>query len=180
RSPSDCATGPRCFARSAPTSAKARPSTSAGRRCARNCRPCRWCCSAISVRTPGAASRLPRVCGCATISTSSSYNPAMDRIEQLRKFLAATPDDPFARYALALELKSKGDASAAAAELMELLGRKPDYLAAYLQLGMLLASLQRAGEAREILQRGQELARLQGNGHTLSELTQALETLPSQ
>ena len=104
----------------------------------------------------------------------------MDRIEQLRKFIAATPDDPFPRYALALELKSKGDASTAAAELMELLARKPDYLAAYLQLGMLLASLQKDREARETLQRGQELARLQGNGHTLSELTQALETLPSQ
>jgi len=104
----------------------------------------------------------------------------MDRIEQLRKFITATPDDPFPRYALALELKAKGDASTAAAELMELLARKPDYLAAYLQLGMLLASLQRAGEAREMLQRGQELARRQGNGHTLSELTQALESLPSR
>jgi tetratricopeptide (TPR) repeat protein len=104
----------------------------------------------------------------------------MDRIEQLRKFVAATPDDPFPRYALALELKSKGDAAAAAAELQDLLARKPDYLAAYLQLGMLLASLQRTEEAREMLGRGQRVARVQGNDHTLSELTQALETLPSQ
>jgi tetratricopeptide (TPR) repeat protein len=104
----------------------------------------------------------------------------MDRIEQLRKFIAIAPDDPFPRYALALELKSKGDAAGAASELSDLLARKPDYLAAYLQLGTLLASLERAGEARETLRRGQEIARLQGNGHTLSELTQALESLPSQ
>lgn len=102
----------------------------------------------------------------------------MDRSEQLRRFIAASPDEAFPRYALALELKGKGDAQAAALELEELLRRKPDYLAAYLQLGMLLQSLDRAAEAREALLRGQEVARRQGNTHTLSELTQALETLP--
>jgi tetratricopeptide (TPR) repeat protein len=104
----------------------------------------------------------------------------MDRIGQLRQFIAARPDDPFPRYALALELKGQGDLSAAAAELQDLLGRKSDYLAAYLQLGMLLSSLERFDEARKVLERGREVARTQDNGHTLSELTQALETLPSR
>ncbi len=54
----------------------------------------------------------------------------MDRTEQLRKFIAASPDDPFPRYALALELKGRGEAQSAAAELNELLQRAPDYLAA--------------------------------------------------
>jgi tetratricopeptide (TPR) repeat protein len=102
----------------------------------------------------------------------------MDRSEQLRKFIAASPDEAFPRYALALELKGKGDVQAATAELEELLRRKPDYLAAYLQLGMMLVALDRAAEARDALVRGQEVARRQGNTHTLSELTQALETLP--
>ena len=101
----------------------------------------------------------------------------MDRIAQLRQFIAASPDEPFPRYALALELKGKGDAGGAAGELAELLRRKPDYLAAYLQLGMLLQGLDRVAEARETLVRGQEVARRQGNTHTLSELTQALEML---
>ncbi|MGE5048642.1 MAG: tetratricopeptide repeat protein [Deltaproteobacteria bacterium] len=101
----------------------------------------------------------------------------MDRIDQLRKFIAASPDDAFPRYALALELKSKGDAAAAAAEMEELLRRKPDYLAAYLQLGMLLQALGKADAAREALVRGQAVAQKQGNTHTLSELTQALESL---
>jgi len=104
----------------------------------------------------------------------------MDRIGQLRQFIAASPDDPFPRYALALELKGKGDARSAAEELRELLGRKPDYLAAYLQLGMILETLDQREEARETFVRGQDVARQQGNTHTLSELTQALEILASR
>jgi Flp pilus assembly protein TadD len=104
----------------------------------------------------------------------------MDRIGQLRQFVAASPDDPFPRYALALELKGKGDASSAADELRELLRRKPDYLAAYLQLGMILETLDRHEEARDAFVRGQDVARRQGNTHTLSELTQALENLASR
>jgi tetratricopeptide (TPR) repeat protein len=102
----------------------------------------------------------------------------MDRTEQLRKFIAASPDEAFPRDALALELRGRGDVPGAAAELEELLRRKPDYLAAYLQLGMLLQGLDRVAEARDALLRGQDVARRQGNTHTLSELTQALETLP--
>ncbi|TMB27396.1 MAG: tetratricopeptide repeat protein [Deltaproteobacteria bacterium] len=101
----------------------------------------------------------------------------MDRIEQLRDFVAAAPDDPFPRYALALELKGKGDAAQAAAELQHLLARRPDYLAAYLQLAMLHASAGKTNEARSVLTAGQDLARKQGNSHTLSELTTALEGL---
>ena len=101
----------------------------------------------------------------------------MDRAAQLRKFVEASPEEPFPRYALALELKAGADAAGAAAELQELLRIAPDYLAAYLQLGMLLQTLGRAAEARQALAAGQELARRKGDGHTLSELTAALEAL---
>src|SRR5437879_4155743 len=103
--------------------------------------------------------------------------PAMDRVEQLRRFADARPDDPFPRYALALELKSKGEAQSAAQELESLVAKKPDYLPAYLMLGMLLQALGRAEAARAALSAGQEVARAQGNAHTLSELTTALEQL---
>ena len=102
----------------------------------------------------------------------------MDRIDQLRTFLQQDPDQPFPRYALALELKSRGDPKAAVTELEELLRRAPDYLAAYLQLGMLLQGENRLADARGVLERGQQVARKQGNSHTLSELTSALEALP--
>jgi Flp pilus assembly protein TadD len=101
----------------------------------------------------------------------------MDRESQLRKFVEASPDQAFPRYALALELKGKGDVAGAAAELQELIRRTPDYLAAYLQLGMALQSLGRAAEARTAFSAGQEVARRKGDTHTLSELTQALESL---
>jgi Tfp pilus assembly protein PilF len=101
----------------------------------------------------------------------------MDREAQLRKFIAQAPADPFPRYALALELKGKGDVASAAAELEELLRTTPDYLAAYLQLGMLLQALGKSGEARAAYAKGQEVARRKGDSHALSELTQALESL---
>jgi tetratricopeptide (TPR) repeat protein len=101
----------------------------------------------------------------------------MDREQQLRKFVAASPQDPFPRYALALELKGKGQPGPAADELAELLSRTPDYLAAYLQLGMLLQALGRGDEAREAYTKGQDVARRKGDSHALSELTQALEAL---
>jgi hypothetical protein len=101
----------------------------------------------------------------------------MDRVEQLRKFITASPGEPFPRYALALELKGQGDADGAVAELRGLLQQTPDYLAAYLQLGMLLQSSGRDAEARAVLVKGQEIARQKGDGHTLSELTSALEAL---
>jgi tetratricopeptide (TPR) repeat protein len=101
----------------------------------------------------------------------------MDRIAMLRKFIADSADDPFPRYALALELKGKGDAAGAAAEMQELLNRKPDYLAAYLQYGMLLQALGRGDEAKAAYGKGQEVARTKGDSHALSELTQALESM---
>jgi|SRR5437762_171938 len=101
----------------------------------------------------------------------------MDRVEQLRKFIEASPGDPFPRYALALELKGRGDAQAAAEELTALLSRAPDYLAAYLQLGMVLQALGRPEEARGAFRSGQEVARRKGDGHTLSELTSAIDAL---
>jgi len=101
----------------------------------------------------------------------------MDRVGQLRKFIESAPGEPFPRYALALELKARGDAEGAAAELQTLVSSTPDYLAAYLQLGMLLQALGRPAEARSAFERGQEVARRSGDGHTLSELTSALEAL---
>jgi len=45
---------------------------------------------------------------------------------------------------------------------------------------MILETLDEVDGARDALLRGQEVARRQGNSHTLSELTQALETLGSR
>ena len=101
----------------------------------------------------------------------------MDRAAHLRKFISDKPEDPFPRYALALELKGQGEVAAAATELETLLAKKPDYLAAYLMLGLIQQTLGRIADAKATLQAGQAMARTQGNSHTLGELTGALEQL---
>src|SRR5690242_19634184 len=95
-----------------------------------------------------------RACRSATISIS--WSSRMDRIEQLKKFIEAQPDEPFPRYALALEKKSKGDQAGAAEDLKELLRRRPDYLAAYLMLGLLEQALGRPEDANETFRKGQD------------------------
>ena len=101
----------------------------------------------------------------------------MDRVAQLRRFIGEKPHEPFPRYALALELKGQGDPASAAKELEELVAHKPDYLPAYLMLGLIQQGLGRDAEARTTLAAGQAVARTQGNSHTLGELTTALESL---
>jgi cytochrome c-type biogenesis protein CcmH/NrfG len=101
----------------------------------------------------------------------------IDRIAQLTKFLASRPDDPFPRYALALEHRSRGDAASAIATLEELLQRAPTYVPSYLMLGQLLVSAGRQGDAAAALRKGQESARAAGDKHALAELTEALEQL---
>jgi Tfp pilus assembly protein PilF len=101
----------------------------------------------------------------------------MDRLEQLRKFVAQRPSDPFPRYALALEHKSRGDAQAAADELTALVRELPTYVPAFLMLGQLHEAAGRTDAAKLVYQAGQLEARKQGNQHALSELTSAFEAL---
>ncbi len=101
----------------------------------------------------------------------------MDRIEQLRKFAEAKPADPFPRYALALEFRSRGDAKAAADELTKLTSSHPAYVPAYLMLGQLCEQLGRIDEAKAVYARGKAEASAQGNRHALSELTSSLDQL---
>lgn len=95
----------------------------------------------------------------------------------LKDFVAQNPDDPFPRYGLAMEHKSRGDLDAARAEFAELLERSPDYVATYLMYGNLLDELGEVDRAREIYSRGVEVARAAGDGHAASELTGALAEL---
>lgn len=101
----------------------------------------------------------------------------MDRIAFLQSHLEKQPDDPFPRYALALEHRSRGDSAQAAELLAELIRRAPGYVPAYLMAGQLLQQLGRRDEARETLTAGQAQARTAGDRHALSEITSALESL---
>jgi tetratricopeptide (TPR) repeat protein len=92
------------------------------------------------------------------------------RREKLEQMLADNPDDPFLRYGLAMEHLSQGDQETAVRCFEELLKRSPDYVPGYLQAGQALIRLGRIAEARELLSRGTQVARQQGDEHSAEEM----------
>lgn len=102
----------------------------------------------------------------------------MNRREKLETMLAASPDDPFLRYALALALAGEGDTPAAISRLEEMLQATPDYVPAYFQLAQLQAGRGEAELAKPVLTRGIEMARRAGDAHAEGEMRGFLEQLP--
>lgn len=99
------------------------------------------------------------------------------RLAAFRSHVAQRPDDPFARYSLAMALRSAGDREGAIAEFRELARRSPDYVPTYLMLGQALDEDGRSEEALRTFQDGAAAARRKGDGHAERELTGAAEAL---
>jgi predicted Zn-dependent protease len=99
------------------------------------------------------------------------------RLAAFRSHVALRPDDPFARYSLAMALRSAGDRAGAAAEFLELTRRSPDYVPTYLMLGQVLEELDRDGEAMHAFEAGVAAARRKGDGHAERELASAADAL---
>ena len=97
----------------------------------------------------------------------------------LEEFLAAHPQDAFARYGLAMECTTQGDAAAAIENFEKLLAENPNYISGYFQYGQLLARLSRTADARRTLSAGIEVARRSGDQHAASEIETALAQLPA-
>jgi tetratricopeptide (TPR) repeat protein len=100
------------------------------------------------------------------------------RIDVIRKIVEASPNDPFARYGLAMELANLGQLAEADAAFVELEQRSPDYAPQYLMHFNLLVKMDRKPEARALGARGVEALRKKGDGHALGELESALQNLP--
>ncbi|HVP66638.1 MAG TPA: tetratricopeptide repeat protein [Anaeromyxobacteraceae bacterium] len=100
-----------------------------------------------------------------------------ERLQAFRRFLERSPDDPFARYSVAMGHRSAGQPAEAVREFEELARRRPDYVATYLMWGQTLESLGSLEEAAAAYDRGIEAARKAGNNHALSELGEAREGL---
>ena len=101
----------------------------------------------------------------------------MERIDQLKEFLAATPGDSFLQHALALEYIKKGDDNDARLLLESVLQKDPGYVGSYYHLGKLL---ERAGDyAFAILtyNKGMLESKKAGDKHAYSELQGALEEI---
>ena len=99
------------------------------------------------------------------------------RLTAFRDFVEKRPGDPFARYSLAMQLRSMGRAADAAAELREVAQRSPDYVPAYLILGQVLEGLGDPAEAARVYEAGIAVASRAGNDHARSELGSALDSL---
>lgn len=99
------------------------------------------------------------------------------RREMLEQFVAAKPDDAFARYGLALECVKVGDEAAALEHFRRLLAGHPRYVAGYFQYGQLLGRMGRAEEARRTLSDGIVVASQSGDMHARDEMQAALTLL---
>ncbi len=99
------------------------------------------------------------------------------RADALRQMIAASPDDPFPRYGLAMELKSSRALDEAHAAFEDLERRFPDYVPQYLMHFQVLVALEEKDVARALAERGRAVMRKAGNAHALSELESALAAL---
>lgn len=104
----------------------------------------------------------------------------MDRIATFQTFIAKSPGDPFPRYGLAMEHKTRGELDLAWAAFQELLGGFPDYVPTYLMAGGTLAALGRLGEAADVYRRGIVAATQKHDSHARGELESALAELPTE
>ena len=108
------------------------------------------------------------------VLSGPSENP---RLAILRSFAEKRPQDPFPRYALAMELKTAGDAPAAWRGFESLIADHPGYLASYAPAGDTLIELGRRDEARGLFGKGIEAAGRRGDAHTRAHLESALTDL---
>jgi tetratricopeptide (TPR) repeat protein len=99
------------------------------------------------------------------------------RIEMLRGFIAQKPNDPFPKYALAMEYKNAGDLAAAWETFKSLIEAHGDYVATYLHAGNTLVALGRQLEARQVYEQGLAACARKGDMHAQSELAGALASL---
>ena len=100
-----------------------------------------------------------------------------NRLEILKSMVEMKPDDSFARYGYAMELRNTGDLAGAMREFDELRSRNPDYTATYFHAGQTLERLGRLEDARAIYQEGIEVTTRKGDMHARGELQGALDLL---
>jgi Tfp pilus assembly protein PilF len=101
----------------------------------------------------------------------------MDRIEKLREYLAASPDDNFLQHALALEYVKLGDDQEARRLFEAILSRDENYIGSYYHLCRLLERNDQRQEAIQWYEKGMLKAKEVGDKHAYNELLAAYEDL---
>lgn len=101
----------------------------------------------------------------------------MDRVAALNEILAQSPNDPFARYGLAMEYSKAGEVEKAMEQFGQLLATHPDYTAGYFMAAQTLAAATRTLDAKKMLTDGIASAKRTGNTHAQSEMEAMLAEL---
>lgn len=101
----------------------------------------------------------------------------MDRIQKLKDYLEATPQDSFLKHALALEYIKLGDDEQAKALFEEILNSEPGYVGSYYHLAKLLERQEKTEEAVKVYEKGMEEALKAEDKHAFGELKGAWEEL---
>jgi len=100
-----------------------------------------------------------------------------DRIARIQKMLQASPNDAFLHYSLGMEYASAGDLAAAKAAFLHVLELDGQYLPAYVEAGKCLRSAGELQQARELFEKGRQLAQSRGDAHMVDYIVQQLEGL---
>ena len=99
------------------------------------------------------------------------------RLEQFKEFVEMDPSDTFSRYALAMEYMAISDFESSVQHFQEVLRLDPEYSAAYFQAAIACRKLEKAGDARNFLLRGIEVAEKKRDWHARDEMKAALADL---
>jgi predicted Zn-dependent protease len=101
----------------------------------------------------------------------------MERINKLKEYLQAQPNDSFLQHALALEYIKLGDDKAAVELFDKLLAHEPGYVGSYYHLAKTHERLGNKELAVAAYEEGMKQAKQTGDRHALSELQAAWEDL---
>jgi tetratricopeptide (TPR) repeat protein len=100
-----------------------------------------------------------------------------DRLESLLKFLEQDPNDTFTKYAIALEYSSRKNYDDAIIHLESIINTDKDYMAAYQQLGKILAITNNKEKSIEIYKQGVAVALKIGDTHAASNMKSLIDQL---
>ncbi|MFQ5696320.1 MAG: tetratricopeptide repeat protein [Terriglobia bacterium] len=102
---------------------------------------------------------------------------ADDKVEQLKQLIEDDPSDSVLHYGLGAELLRRKDYPAAAHALRKALELKPDYSAAYRELGKAMERLNMRDEAVDFYKMGLAVAQQNGDLQTAREIEVFLKRL---
>lgn len=100
-------------------------------------------------------------------------NSDKSKIKQLARQIKNNPGDSFSKFALALEFRKQGEFKKARILFEDILESDPDYVGVYYHLGKLYEALDRFNDAKELYERGINVAGEQNESRTKSELKEA-------